>query len=571
MPKGSDDAAAGQVVAEVERLAAAAERRWQLLAEARREIGLDPDRPVSPSVTRGPRERALEIRDHARAFLLPRARDLDAPLLVAILGPTGSGKSTLINTLVGSPVSEAGVLRPTTRIAIAVGSAADLDRAVDDGALSALQAGQLEPHTAGVLPGLVMVDAPDVDSVEHGSRALADHLLEVADLGVFVTTATRYADRVPWDVLERAEQRGLGLVVVINRMPAGPDATAVLEDLEALLAGTELRVREVVTVADGAISEDGMSLQPGAVEPLRQWLETLSADAVERRTLAAGALADALHGVAPLAREVADDLEQEVRARQQLLEHLRDAYAGETESMLDRLFSGSFLRAEIIRNWHSFVGADQVTRFFSDRIGQLRGAVSAVLRRGPKAPVAEVQQGATDDITALVVNHAAEAARRSAEWWSNDPEGALIVAEHPELWSSSAGIEAATRQTVDEWLATIAGDVAARGEGRRGAARLAALGVNAVAVTLMLVTFSSTGGLTGVEAGIAAGTAFLNQKLLNALFGEAAVREMVSAARKRLSEALEELMADERRRFEDRLGDTAERTRLADELRSLAA
>ena len=98
-----------------------AEQRWQLLAEAQREIGLDPEALVSPADARGPRERARELRDHTRTFLLPRARDLDAPLLVAIVGPTGSGKSSLLNTLAKAPLSKTGVLRPTTREAVAVG------------------------------------------------------------------------------------------------------------------------------------------------------------------------------------------------------------------------------------------------------------------------------------------------------------------------------------------------------------------------------------------------------------------------------------------------------------------
>ena len=49
--------------------------------------------------------------------------------------------------------------------------------------------------------GLALVDAPDIDSLEHANRALADRLVEAADLCCFVTTATRYADQVPWAVL----------------------------------------------------------------------------------------------------------------------------------------------------------------------------------------------------------------------------------------------------------------------------------------------------------------------------------------------------------------------------------
>src|SRR5688572_32650883 len=48
-------------------------------------------------------------------YLLPRLRQMDAPLLLVVGGSTGAGKSTLVNSLVGAPVSPSGVLRPTTR------------------------------------------------------------------------------------------------------------------------------------------------------------------------------------------------------------------------------------------------------------------------------------------------------------------------------------------------------------------------------------------------------------------------------------------------------------------------
>jgi hypothetical protein len=49
-----------------------------------------------------------------RSYLLPRFEQPDAPMLVVLAGPTGSGKSTLINSLTGLDISPVGVLRPTT-------------------------------------------------------------------------------------------------------------------------------------------------------------------------------------------------------------------------------------------------------------------------------------------------------------------------------------------------------------------------------------------------------------------------------------------------------------------------
>ena len=80
----------------------------------------------------------------------------------------------------------------------------------------------------------------------------------------------------------------------------------------------------------------------------------------------------------------------------------------------------------------------------------------------------------------------------------------------------------------------------------------------------MLATFSHTGGLTGAEVGVAAATGFLNQKLLEALFGEAALAEMIDHARRNLLEVMQETFADQCQRYLERLDS-------GDGLRDLAA
>ena len=185
------------------------------------------DRPSpSPEAAR----RASRLRDHLESHVLPRARSLDAPLLVLLVGPTGAGKSSLANALAGRRVSPAGVLRPTTRELVVLAHPADRDALLAAGApLAILAAGRVRVVEDEDAPrGVAIVDAPDIDSVEHANRELTERLAEAADLGVFVTTASRYADRAAWDVLLRARDRGLPLVVVVNRMPPSP---AVLVDV----------------------------------------------------------------------------------------------------------------------------------------------------------------------------------------------------------------------------------------------------------------------------------------------------------------------------------------------------
>ncbi len=86
----------------------------------------------------------------------------------------------------------------------------------------------------------------------------------------------------------------------------------------------------------------------------------------------------------------------------------------------------------------------------------------------------------------------------------------------------------------------------------------------------MLATFAHTGGVTGAEVGVAAATAFLNQKLLEALFGEAALVEMIDGARSRLGVALAETFDEELGRYRRHVPDGAALRDLATRLRAAA-
>jgi hypothetical protein len=81
-----------------------------------------------------------------------------------------------------------------------------------------------------------------------------------------------------------------------------------------------------------------------------------------------------------------------------------------------------------------------------------------------------------------------------------------------------------------------------------------AYGVNGLGVALMLLAFASTAGLALIEVGIAGGTAVASQKVLEAVFGDQAVRELATKARERLVERVEDVYVSELRRFEDAVG-----------------
>jgi hypothetical protein len=61
------------------------------------------------------RQSRVEMVDQLEDYVIPRVLSADAPLLAVVGGSTGAGKSTLVNSLVGTRVTQPGVLRPTTR------------------------------------------------------------------------------------------------------------------------------------------------------------------------------------------------------------------------------------------------------------------------------------------------------------------------------------------------------------------------------------------------------------------------------------------------------------------------
>ncbi|MCB1246891.1 MAG: GTPase domain-containing protein, partial [Acidimicrobiia bacterium] len=328
-------------------------------------------------------DRARRLRGHVEEFLIPRAADLDAPLFVVILGSTGSGKSSLFNGLAGADLSQTGVLRPTTRTARALAS--------PDASLPPVVV-QLETEGELVVvrddagwSDLVIVDAPDFDSIEESNRTLARRLLEAADLIVFVTTDTRYADEVPWSILHRAGERGVPLLTVINRLPAAPeDRKLVLDDYhrllgEANLTGLSATVPvEVVGVPLGAVDSATSGLTRDAVEPVRRALEALVDDAEARRLLVRQSLESAIADLPNGVGEIVTEMDLEDHARKELLRIAANAYDGRWSDIGDQIDRGSFLRSEVLREWQDYVGANRVARVVSEGVGKIAASIRAV-------------------------------------------------------------------------------------------------------------------------------------------------------------------------------------------------
>lgn len=139
--------------------------------------------------------------------------------VVALAGATGSGKSSLFNTLVGDDVSTISPRRPTTaESGAAVWGEEDAGELLDWLGISNRHHVALTEATAG-LDGLVLVDLPDFDSRELRHRVEADRILERADVFVWVADPQKYADaRLHDDYLRPLRHHDAVMLVVLNQV-----------------------------------------------------------------------------------------------------------------------------------------------------------------------------------------------------------------------------------------------------------------------------------------------------------------------------------------------------------------
>lgn len=204
-----------------------------------------------------------------RHYLIPRTSDGGTPLTVVFAGPTGSGKSTLINSLAGLELSVAGPLRPTTTGPVILAGESTGEGL---GTIAGIEC-ELTVGTAPILDSMLVVDTPDIDSTSTDHRYIAETLIDHADLVVFVVSALRYADAVPWQVLRRAESRGAEVINVINRV--GSSTRGAVVDFQRRLRRAGLS-DELVVVPEHRL--DGPVLPPVAVRSLRRQLVSLAGD-----------------------------------------------------------------------------------------------------------------------------------------------------------------------------------------------------------------------------------------------------------------------------------------------------
>jgi energy-coupling factor transporter ATP-binding protein EcfA2 len=483
------------------------------------------------------RDRRIELRDDLtlsiRTYLIPRLADLDGDVVAVVVGATGSGKSTIVNTLAGRNITETGAVRPTTTAPVVWCHAENADE-YREGPFAAVSPRVVTGHE-GLLRGATIVDAPDFDSVVTEHREIAERLLEIADLCVFVTSAQRYADAVPWEFLKRAHQRGVPTVFVINRLPAGGEG--VVGDFKRHLRERAVAHREVVEIEEQAVV-DGQ-LPASTVEPVKSLLEQLS-DPVRRHEVLIDATRGSIEDVVVRSEQLADETRHDMNEADALADIAFDMYADQYRQVVRSLEDGTLIRAEVAARWQKFLGTGRFLTALSERLGSFGRSLSGK----PKQIDADARRAFALELR----RHLDAAAARAASAWELDPAGKTLIA-NSLLWRSSPDLDDRLDTMLDEWIIDIGTLVTEQGQDRKRKAQLSSLGVNAAAVVAMVVIFAQTGGLTGGELGVAAGAAALQQKLLEQVFGTAVVRSMVTTARTSLEQRMHDVFDAESARF----------------------
>ncbi|MDO5701255.1 MAG: GTPase domain-containing protein [Bowdeniella nasicola] len=368
------------------------------------------------------------------AHLLPRAGGRNIPVVAVLGGSTGAGKSTLMNSMLGTEVSEAGVLRPTTREAVLVHHP---ETSLAHVPLADRTVTRVHP---GVPEGLALIDAPDLDSYDEANRKAAAELLEAADLWLFVTTAARYGDAIPWTNLRLAHGRGLQVAIVFNRVPVRI-LTEVRADLMARL--TEAGLGEVPMFVIPDIGPHEGLLPDDDVAELRDWLHLAT-----RGEQGRGIIARTTRGAWGALRENLTELSRSYVRQANALEALGTTADSISSAiavdLTTALRSGSAAVGAPLTRWLTAASSggaladlltddlDSVKAGFGGRRVARRNAAASALGKDIHAAIHTVLADAIHDVATQIAEH-----------WREAGVGAeVLLADVPETTAADAAARA---------------------------------------------------------------------------------------------------------------------------------
>ena len=544
--------------------------------------------------TRAERRKLLSQIDD---YLLPRIRQSEAPILVALVGSTGAGKSTLVNSIVGAQVSATGIRRPTTNSPVLACHPDEADwfaenvflptvpRVRQEGLARSGRDGLLVLASSEGMPkGVALLDTPDIDSVVSAHRDFAHQFLDASDLWLFMTTASRYADAAVWELLEYAKERGAALGIVLSRVPPSSGAE-LTKHFGAMLEANGLGENDRFVINETVITDS--RLPPEASAPVREWLQDTAVRADRRVAVLTQTMAGALDTFRSRVPALAAEVEAQLRIRSDLKAAVEGAYAAGLGEAEEALADGSLLRGEILARWQDFAGTGELLR----GLQAPRGRQGRQRKRGVPARARSLKSALRAGIESLILSVADRAAEESVRRWRNHPAGvslldAYAAAQASQSWTgsqfaadaglifgttaepiqddgdgaspegplrqatlplahSSADLQTRAVRAVSAWQDHVMRLVKAESVTKRSIARVMSFDDDSLATVLIVAML----GQHDADGAPAEGTGAVPQLLLASLFGAGPLREIGAKARADLTERMRRLFDEEMLRF----------------------
>jgi hypothetical protein len=522
-------------------------------------------------------------------------RESGAPILVALVGSTGAGKSTLVNSVVGAQVSMTGIRRPTTNSPVLACHPDDagwfaenvflptVPRVRQEGLARSGKDGLLVlAANKGMPKGVALLDTPDIDSVVEAHHEFAHQFLDASDLWLFMTTASRYADATVWELLQHARDRGAALAIVLSRVrpAAGPDVVA---HFHAMLEANGLGENQRFVIPE-TILIDG-KLPPDVCRPVRDWLKE-TADQPDRRV---AILTQTMSGVLDTFRTrvpvLATQIEGQVTLRSDLTTVIAAAYQAGLAEIDEKMQDSSLMSGEVLARWQDFAGTGDLLRTLQSRRG---GGGKQRKHRSP-ARAQALKTASRAAIESLITSVADRAAEDCLARWREHPAGSALLgrltapsdlaawqgsefAAEADLifgWDlggttpvqgalddrnsarelaaalgrSSPDLATRAARAVSAWQDQVAHIVHAENVTKRSIARAVSLDEDSLATVLMI-------GLLG-SGDDEDSTAAIPHRLLTSLFGAGPLRDIETRTRGDLHHRIALIFDEEMRRFAD--------------------
>ena len=536
---------------------------------------------------RGERRKLLSQVDD---YLLPRLRQSGAPLLVALVGSTGAGKSTLMNSLVGTQVSNTGTRRPTTNSPVLACHPSDARWFAENVFLPTLprvrQQGLAMPGRDGLLvlaenegmpPGVALLDTPDIDSVVQAHREFAHQFLDASDLWLFMTSASRYADAAVWELLQQARERDASLAIVLSRVR--PESARQLSShFDAMLEANGLTGAQRFMIAETVLT-DGM-LPPEIYGPVREWLDETSVQQERRVAVLTQTMSGVLDTFRTRVPALAESVQTQVSLQAELRAEADGSYRAALAEFDEATRNGSLLRGEILARWQDFTGTGDLLRMLQVR----RSGKPAGRQRKRQMPARakSLKAALRGGLEALVVSLADRAAEDTVTKWQRQDAGAALVSDQdtggtpgepggvsfevlaeldfipagragaePQapslaaLTRSSPDLATRAARAVSAWQDHVMQLVKAENVTKRSVARVVSFDEESLALVLTIGMLGYGADGVAVDGGASA----VPQRLLTSLFGAGQLRDLGASARMDLHDRISLLYDEELQRF----------------------